>query len=96
MFVGPNDLAATMRGPDGSPPEKAYFEETLTRIREACKRNGIAAGLHVFSVEAARQRIEEGWQFLAVNSELKFMVEGATTVAKAIHPELVASEMAKY
>ncbi len=96
VFVGPNDLAANMRAPDGTPPDPALFEATLTRIREACASHGIAAGLHVFSIEQARQRIAEGWQFLAVNSELKFMVEGASNVAKAIHPELVASETAKY
>src|SRR4051812_23499839 len=35
VFVGPNDLAASLRGPDGSPPSKALQEATLTRIREA-------------------------------------------------------------
>jgi 4-hydroxy-2-oxoheptanedioate aldolase len=96
VFVGPNDLSASMRGPDGSPPSKEAFEATLTRVREACRRHGIAPGMHTFSVEAARQRIAEGWQFLAVNSELKFLLEGAAAVARALHPETQTADLARY
>lgn len=96
VFVGPNDLMASMRAPDGTPPSPEAFEDALRRIREACARHGIASGMHVFSIEQARRRIEEGWRFLAVGSELKFMLQGATDVARAIHPEQLAGELAKY
>ena len=96
VFVGPNDLMASRRAADGTPPDKELFERTLTRIREACQRHGVAAGLHTFSIESARQRVAEGWQFVAMNSELKFMLQGASELAKALHPELLAGELAKY
>jgi 4-hydroxy-2-oxoheptanedioate aldolase len=96
VFVGPNDLAASLRGPDGSPPSKELHERTMTRVREAAARCGVPSGLHVFSVEDARRRIAEGWQFIAVNSELKFMLQGANEVARQIHPELSGGELAKY
>lgn len=96
VFVGPNDLAASMRGPDGSPPDPAYFEATLTRIREAAARCGIASGLHVQTPEDAKRRIEEGWRFIAVGSELKFMMDGAADLVSAVHPERVAGELARY
>ncbi len=96
IFVGPNDLAATMRAPDGTPPTKEAHEEALQRILAAAKRNNVPCGLHVFSIEDAKRRIVEGWQFLAVNSELKMMMQGATALAQAIHPELVGGELAKY
>ena len=38
IFVGPNDLAASLRGPDGSPPSKELHEATMQRILAACKR----------------------------------------------------------
>ncbi len=97
VFVGPNDLAASLRGPDGTPPSKPLLEATLTRIREACHRQEVAAGLHVFSIEDARRRIDEGWTFVAVNSELKFMLQGAAEVARATRqgaPE--TGDVAKY
>lgn len=96
IFVGPNDLAASLRGPDGTLPSKQLCEETHQRILAAAKRQKVPCGIHVYSVADAQKRIAEGWQFLAVSSELKFMLQGASEVAKAIHPELVAKELAKY
>ncbi len=96
VFVGPNDLAASLRDERGTPPTKEVMEDTLKRIREACARNNVPSGLHVQTIEQAKRRIDEGWQFIAVASELKFMLQGASEVAKAIHPELVAGELAKY
>lgn len=95
VFVGPNDLAASLRGPDGSPPSKELHEATIQRILAACKRNKVPAGIHVFSIEDARRRIAEGWQFIAVNSELKFMLQGASELARQIHPELLPGELVK-
>jgi 4-hydroxy-2-oxoheptanedioate aldolase len=96
IFVGPNDLSTSLRAPDGTPPSKQQLEDCLQRILAAAKRCGVPAGLHVFSVEDAIRRVAEGWQFLAVNSELKFMMQGANAVAKAMNPEGGTPELAKY
>ena len=96
IFVGPNDLAASMRSADGTPPSKDALEAELQRILAAAKRQNVPCGLHVFSHEDARRRIAEGWQFVAVNSELKMMLQGASALAHEFHPELVAGELAKY
>jgi 4-hydroxy-2-oxoheptanedioate aldolase len=96
VFVGPNDLAASLRKPDGTPPSKQLMEETLTRIREAAKRNNVPCGLHVYSVADVERRIAEGWQFIAIGSELKMMLDSASTAARALFPERAAAELAKY
>ena len=77
VFVGPNDLAASMRTPDGKPPAAGAFQQALADILAGCKRLGVAAGIHTFGVDEAKAKIAEGWQFVAVNSELKFMMDGA-------------------
>lgn len=84
IFVGPNDLAASMRSPDGKPPSAAATADAMKEILAACKRNKVAAGVHTFSGEEAVQKIEEGWQFLAVGSELKMMVDGASSILKTV------------
>jgi 4-hydroxy-2-oxoheptanedioate aldolase len=84
VFVGPNDLAATMRGPDGKPPTPEAFRQALSDVLAAAKRIGVPAGIHTFSIEEAKMRIAEGWQFIAVNSELKFMSEGAKQVVDGL------------
>ena len=96
IFVGPNDLAATLRDADGTPPSKQLMEETLQRILAAAKRNKVPCGLHVTSIADARRRIEEGWQFIAMASELKMMLDGASELARAFSGDGQASEMAKY
>jgi 4-hydroxy-2-oxoheptanedioate aldolase len=96
VFVGPHDLAASMRLADGTPPSKAVMEQTLTRIREAAARQGVPCGLHVNSAADARRRIDEGWRFLAVGSELKLMLQAAAALVHEVHPECAAGELAKY
>jgi 4-hydroxy-2-oxoheptanedioate aldolase len=96
IFVGPNDLAATLRDPDGTPPSAELMEQTLTRIKEAADRQGIPCGLHVTSIEAANKRVEQGWKFIAVGSELKMILDGATELVRATNPSCDVSELAKY
>lgn len=96
IFVGPNDLAASLRAPDGTPPSKELMEQTLTRIREAAKRQGVPCGLHVNSAADALRRIEEGWQFIAVGSELKLMLEATTDLLNKLNPQRAAGGLANY
>jgi 4-hydroxy-2-oxoheptanedioate aldolase len=94
VFVGPNDLMASMRDATGKPPSPEVFKQALADILAGCKRNKIAAGIHTFSIEEAKQRIEDGWQFIAVNSELRFMTDGAKAVVSGLGR--TAKEGAKY
>ncbi|MFO0937509.1 MAG: aldolase/citrate lyase family protein [Gemmataceae bacterium] len=95
VFVGPNDLYASMRDEDGTPPSPEAFRNALTEVLAGCQSLGIPAGIHTFSLEEAQMRIEEGWQFIAVASELKFMLDGAAKVVNGLglKPE---SELARY
>ena len=95
VFVGPNDLAASMRDPDGRPPAPDLFQETLASILAGCRRNKIAAGIHTFSVDEAKMRMAEGWQFIAINSELRFMMDGAKRILDGLGIQKVG-DMVKY
>jgi 4-hydroxy-2-oxoheptanedioate aldolase len=94
VFVGPNDLAASMRGPDGKPPHPDAFKEALKEILAGCKRNKVAPGIHTFGLDEAKAKIEEGWQFIAVGSELKFMVDAAKKVTDGLGKG--GGDLAKY
>ena len=96
VFVGPNDLTYSMRSPDGTFATPEVFEATLTRIREAAQRNKLPCGLHVFSPADALRRASEGWQFIAVNSELKMMLDGASSLTSAINSKSKSDAFAKY
>lgn len=94
VFVGPNDLTASMRDPDGQPPSKEAFQQALADILAGCKRNKIPAGIHAFSAEEAKQRVAEGWQFIAISSELRFMVDAAAKIVAGLGK--ASESLAKY
>jgi 4-hydroxy-2-oxoheptanedioate aldolase len=96
IFVGPNDLAASMRSPDGRPPSGAATNQALKHILATCRKHRVASGLHCGSVEEARLRIEEGWQMIAVGSELRMMLDGAREVLRQLGLQRPPAEMAKY
>jgi 4-hydroxy-2-oxoheptanedioate aldolase len=95
IFVGPNDLAASMRGSDGSPPSGEATSQAMKHILATCKKHKVAAGVHCGSVEEVQVRIEEGWQFIAITSELKMMLDGVTRIVQGLGLKEKA-EMAKY
>src|SRR5262249_17310650 len=94
IFVGPNDLAASMRGPDGRPPTAEATARANAHILATCKKYGVAAGYHCMSGEEAQHRISEGWQFVAVGSELRMMLDGAARALQGLGRK--TAETAKY
>jgi 4-hydroxy-2-oxoheptanedioate aldolase len=86
MFVGPNDLLASMGKKPAMDSDDPEFVAALRRLRETADACGIAPGIHVGDAETAVRREAEGWRFIAVSSELGFMLDGAEAAArKAVH-----------
>jgi 4-hydroxy-2-oxoheptanedioate aldolase len=96
IFVGPNDLAASMRSKDGKPPSGEAMTQALKHILATCKKHGVAPGIHCMSAEEAVVRIEEGWQFVAITSELKMMLDGVGNVLKTLGGNWHRGDIAKY
>jgi 4-hydroxy-2-oxoheptanedioate aldolase len=95
IFVGPNDLAASMRSPDGKPPKPEATKEALSHVLATCKKHKVAAGIHTGSPQEAQLRIEEGWQFIAITSELKMMLDGAAMALAGVG-ERAKGDLARY
>jgi 4-hydroxy-2-oxoheptanedioate aldolase len=96
IFVGPNDLAASMRSKDGKPPTADATKRAMQHILDTCRKHKVAPGLHCTTAEEARTRMDEGWQFIAVASELKFMLNGAQEIVQKLGLGKAKTEMAKY
>ncbi|HEY8286027.1 MAG TPA: aldolase/citrate lyase family protein [Chloroflexota bacterium] len=77
-FIGPNDLAASMGIGVGVPLESDHSElqAAITTIGEACRRHGVAPGIHCSDAAGVRRRIAEGFQFCALASEVQYMMTG--------------------
>jgi 4-hydroxy-2-oxoheptanedioate aldolase len=77
VFIGPNDLMASLGMTPGMESDDRRFVEALEHIRVTAQRHGVAAGIHVANHEAARRRINEGFRFIALASDLRFMLAAA-------------------
>ncbi len=77
-FIGPNDLAASMGLGLGVPLECDLppVVEAIAHIRETAKKHGVAPGIHCSSADAINRRMDEGFQFCAMASELRYMLGG--------------------
>lgn len=95
IFIGPNDLQAQMRGPDGIDPTPEAHEAMQQRVLAAGKKTGTPVGLHVQTVEDVQRRIAEGWQFLAIGSELRMMVTEAQRIVNALNLQ-ASGDLARY
>jgi 4-hydroxy-2-oxoheptanedioate aldolase len=96
IFVGPVDLRANMRKPDGTEATDAEFEAGLQRIVDIGKKTGTPTGMHAMTPEVALQRAAQGMQFLAVASDLRMMTVKAQEYLTALNPKTVAKDVARY
>jgi 4-hydroxy-2-oxoheptanedioate aldolase len=69
VFIGPNDLAASMGVPLGLDNPHPEHRAAVARVLETGKRLGVPAGIHCGSVEAVNERIAEGFLWLALSSD---------------------------
>lgn len=96
IFVGPVDLRAQMRDAEGRDPSPEAFEAMLQRVLETGKKVGTPVGLHVQTVADVQRRVEEGWRFIALASELKMMVSQAQQLVAELNLKSGPSDLARY
>lgn len=96
IFVGPVDLRANMRRPDGSEASDAEFEGLLQKVVDAGRKTGTPTGMHVMDPQAAIRRAEQGMRFIAIGSELRMMTERAQEILQIVLPDRVQTGIARY
>jgi 4-hydroxy-2-oxoheptanedioate aldolase len=95
IFVGPNDLTFQMRSAEGVDPTPQELEAMLARVLAAGKKTGTPVGLHVQTVEEVNRRVAEGWRFLAIGSELRFMTVETQRITSVLGLKR-AADLARY
>ncbi|HND51635.1 MAG TPA: aldolase/citrate lyase family protein [Pirellulaceae bacterium] len=96
IFIGPNDLRAQMRTPDGKDPTPAEHEAAIQRVIEVGKKVGTPTGIHEMDAAGALKRAGQGMQFLAVGSDLRMMTVKAQETVQALHPAGDSKDVARY
>ncbi|GBD08843.1 4-hydroxy-2-oxo-heptane-1,7-dioate aldolase [Candidatus Thermoflexus japonica] len=82
IFIGPNDLASSMglRGTDFR--ENPAWEEAVQTVLRAARRAGRPVGMMCVSIEEALQRRAQGFQFLAVASDARYVEQMAQEILR--------------
>ncbi len=79
-FLGPSDLALSMGVEAGHPDHEA----ALQRFREGCKRAGKPSGIPAGDAKTALRRIAEGFQFIDLTNDLRFLESAARQAIAAV------------
>jgi 4-hydroxy-2-oxoheptanedioate aldolase len=79
VFIGPNDLLSQMGMVPKMESDAPQFVEALDHIVRTARKYGVAPGIHTSDHEMASRRMAQGFQFVAVASDARFMLaEGRT------------------
>jgi len=81
VFIGPDDLSLNLG--IFQQREDARFKSALTKVLDACKRHGVAPGMHC-NEKNINKAISQGFQFCALNDDDTFLTIGAKTCLQAV------------
>ena len=84
IFVGPMDLLQSMGKTPAMETDDPDFVHALRHLRETAAKHGVAPGIHTLTSEQLRRRLGEGWRFLALASDLNFLVSGARSALRDV------------
>ena len=83
-FIGPNDLTGNMGETPSMWSESKQFQDAVAHLLHLGKKYGVAPGIHCADAAAVSARIADGFQFLALASETRFLLHEATTEIGAV------------
>ena len=96
IFVGPVDLRAQMRKPNGAEASDDEHEELIQRVITIGKKTGTPTGIHVMDPETAHRRASQGMQFIAIASDLRLMADRAQELLETLRPEQCRKNLVRY
>lgn len=88
VYCGPSDLAMALGSQPRAGQKDPLVVEAKKKIVEACRRHGVVAGIHTPSSEVALEMIREGFQFVTIGSDDRFLMTKAKEEVSALKAEL--------
>ena len=84
IYVGPSDLALALGLPPAYEHEDPAHQEAIERIREACERHGVIAGIHCDGGAMAARRLQQGFRMVTVVNDLVTLRTGVAAELAAV------------
>lgn len=79
VYVGPSDLAIALGSHARSGQDDAVVLTARKKVAETCERHSKFAGIHTPSAEAAFRAVEEGYRFVTIASDERFLAAKASS-----------------
>ena len=76
IYIGPADLAFALGLTPGQDDDPKHIE-TVANILAACRKHGIAAGIHTGSLARTQQYLEQGFNLVTVGTDSGFLARAA-------------------
>ena len=83
IYIGPADLAFALGLAPGQDDDPKHAQ-AVASIQAACRRHGIAAGIHTGSLARTRQYLEQGFNLVALGSDGGFLARAAAADLAAV------------
>lgn len=77
IYIGPSDLALGLGLQPTGDNSDPLHAETVSRIQAACRKHGVAAGIHTSSQGFARRYLDMGFNLVTISSDLRAMLRAA-------------------
>lgn len=97
IYIGPSDLSYALGlKPVGQFEEQIHID-TVAKILDACRRAGIAAGIHTNSLDYTKRYLEQGFNIVTLGADGGFMSRmAAKELAEAKQTKEAAREQSGY
>jgi 4-hydroxy-2-oxoheptanedioate aldolase len=96
VYVGPSDLSLAFGVKPRLDQTDAPVVEAQKKIVAACKRHGIVAGIHNNTSAYALKMIAEGYQFVTLASDSRFLAARAGEEASAVKKSAKGGKLPAY
>jgi 4-hydroxy-2-oxoheptanedioate aldolase len=88
VYIGPSDLALALGMPPVGDTEQPEHLAVVSAILAACKRHGVAAGIHTMGLDYTKKRLAAGFDFVTLGGDVGFMARAANVDLKAAREAL--------
>ena len=85
IFIGPFDLHISLGLTPTLWSDTPEFVNAVNKVKSACQRANIPLGtLTIANIDVARQRQQEGFQFISVGTDIMHLVGSVTGQIKSL------------
>ncbi len=89
-MVGPQDLALSLGFHPREYPRREEHARALERVIQACRNTGKIPGIDIGAPDTAIKRVQQGFRFLPMGSDVKFMNSAAATALQQVKQAVAA------